>query len=113
MTYPHTPGRYGYCAACALDTDAPQDCPAAMRAHIAELDRLQASIIKAQAAGYEAGRAEERAAVVASLRHDRDAITADVPTYHPAQVVRMREWYDVLDHTADSIERGEHVKETP
>ena len=79
MKYPHSftvdPGYVsdqGYlCAICGCGRTvwflvgaaqpAEDNCPASMLRHIAELERLQTSIIKARAEAYKAGRADEMA----------------------------------------------------
>lgn len=95
MTYPHNyiqgpdAARYPRCR-CGETSGMPgergDNCPAAMREHIAELSRLQASIVKALA--------DERAAVVAWLH-----------------VVAEERTDDSLHADADAIERGDHHKE--
>ena len=67
-----------------------EDCPAAMRDHIADLSRHEASIHKAAARAVEA----ERGAVIAYLR-----VGAALDPRSP------------LGGYADAVERGDHIKE--
>lgn len=98
MTYPH---RYypatettaeGPCD-CGAIRPARGDCPASMRAHIAELERHVGSLHKAAAAGRDA----ERAAVVAYLRGQAESMRSSA-----------RAMAFALGNAADAIERGEH-----
>ena len=72
MKYPHY-GPGPFCQACAavIARDV-EGCPRRMGEYIAELERLQQSIIKVKAEGYEAGKAAERAAVCTWLFGERD-----------------------------------------
>lgn len=104
MTYSHrllaTPGTTLLQCACGLTIephgvtaeDYGDDCPVAMRQHIAELSRLQASIHKAVAA--------ERAAIVRWLRSDGPGSPADVWGGHFGGT----EWTTAAEY----IERGGH-----
>lgn len=110
MTYPHrlvaTGGDTLLRCRCGLaiepnsvtGEDYGDDCPAALRLRVAELERHVGSIIKARAEGYEAGRAEERAAVVTYLGSD----------------LLVRRWNEsvggarMVDVAIDAIERGLH-----
>ena len=86
MTYPHR-WEALICAACGADgvfIQEHSDCPAAMRAHIAELTVHVGSLHKA----YAKGRDEERANVVKHLR------TAS----------------RIANHFADEIQCGEHLE---
>jgi hypothetical protein len=74
---------------------------------VAEVEQLRehresctANLLK----GYETGRAEERAAAVASLRQEAEA---EAQTY----TVQAAEWARRIDNIADCIERGEHRSE--
>ena len=93
MTYPHrfdlgildaTYCRCGAGGPCLGSDD--EECPAAMKDHIADLSRHEASIHKAAARAVEA----ERAAAVEWLRLQKGSAAA---------------WF------ANAIERGDHLKE--
>ena len=116
MTYPHIFTResvltgcgWPYRCRCGLGSPTPtgnadeQDgCPSAMRDHIADLSRHEASIHKAAARAVEA----ERAAVVKWLRESANAVGSD-----GGRVLSPAGRGLLLLH-ADEIERGDHIKE--
>ena len=92
LPYPNLPDRWKQCRCghLARPGESGDDCPAAMRDHIADLSHHEASIHKAAARAVEA----DRAAVVAFLR-----VGAALDPRSP------------LAGYADAVERGDHLKE--
>ena len=114
MTYPHDyiasdppafPGWSYVCACGEGSTFGGEDgdnCPAALRQHIADLSRLRASIHKAVAA--------ERAAIVAWLRDGTERMWTRATDRSTSDVdsTRIHSIRYHLCELTDAIERGEH-----
>jgi hypothetical protein len=122
MTYPHDfgDGQLYACKLChclLIHTDITADCPAAMLARIAELEAVNAelrthdvSMLKAQARAYDAGKAEERAAVVRFLHR---AATSTRPSAERAALkyAIQSAKHESLTSAAVAIEAGEHYEQ--